>query len=73
MPVGELDLQLDAQEEGRGRRREREPVDAWRELVAHPCAPIRIGLRRADDRSTVDQLHRDSCRRAAGAGVEHVR
>ena len=69
----ELDLELDPQEERRGRRGEGEPVDARYQLVAEVGTPVAIGLRPADDRATVDQLDRDPGRRVAGAGVEHVR
>ena len=55
MPLGQLDLELDSAEERRGRR-EREPVDARRELVAEPRAAVGAGLRPSDHLAASGQL-----------------
>src|SRR4051812_40227035 len=73
MAVGELDLQLHAAEERRRVCRERKPVDARRELVGDPRAPVGAGLHGVDDRAGLHQLHGDAGRGAAGAGVQDVR
>ena len=61
--VRELDLQLDAREEGR-RRMEHEAVRPGRQIVGEACPAVGVGLGGRDGGAVAEQLDRDP-RRAA--------
>ena len=72
MPLPELELQLDAAEERRGRM-EDERVRARNQLLREAQAPIRVGRPARHRRAVQQQLDVDPLRRLPGGGVEHVR
>ena len=69
--VAELDLQLDAGEERRGRV-EDEPVGAGLEVVGQAGAAVLVGARDSDHSRAAEELYCDVGGRLAGARVEDM-